>query len=139
MLSPAEQAAARIRSAPARDADLQELDRFESIRENDCIAMLEILDHLRLPSQAISIHALRAWIRKHYDFRKLKCSKCAKWLRTSEFHRDASKPTGYRSDCIVCHKMIDRAELSAERKKKINDYQREWKRRKAREMRERTT
>lgn len=139
MLNPAQRTAEFLKASPKRDTDLQELDRFEKIREADCIAMLNAVERLRRSNEAVSVRALRSWIRDHYEFRKLQCSRCKQWLRTSEFHKDASKATGYRPDCIVCHKMIDRAELSPERKKKIADYGREWKRRKARKMRERTT
>jgi hypothetical protein len=137
MLNPTARIAAQIKAAPKRDADLQALDRFERIREADCIAMLEAIEKLRRSNAAVSVLALRRWIRAHYEFTKLQCSKCKQWLRTSEFHKDGSKATGYRPDCIVCHKMVNRAELSPERKKKIADYGREWKRRKAREKRER--
>jgi hypothetical protein len=137
MLNPAERVAAQIKAAPKRDADLQALDRFEQIREADCIAMLEILDKLRRANAAVSVLKLRKWIRDHYDFTKIKCSKCKQWLRTCEFHKDGSKANGYRPDCIACHKMVKPLVLSPERKKKIAEYGREWKRRKAREKRER--
>lgn len=139
VLTPAGRMAAVIAAAPSRDVDLRRLDRFEKIREADCIAMLDAIDKLRRTNEAISVLALRQWIRKHYEFTKIQCSKCKQWLRRSEFHRDASKASGYRPDCIVCHKMVKPLELSPERKRKIADYGREWKRQKARQMRERTT
>jgi hypothetical protein len=135
MLNPAERTAAFLKAAPSRGAELQALDRFEKIREADCIAMLNAVEKLRRSNEAVSVRALRTWIREHYEFRKLQCSKCKEWLPTSEFHKDGSKATGYRPDCIVCHKMVKPLELSPERKKKIADYGREWKRKKSREKR----
>jgi hypothetical protein len=33
---------------------------------------------------------------------KLRCTRCEKDLPTAAFHRDRTKPTGYRGDCKKC-------------------------------------